>query len=115
MTSTIGDMRKSAIAIGEGTLLSSASHHEQIAPVSLLSPPGQPKAYYGMGIFIVNSWVLQNPLFSGYNALLAYLPSKKIAIAVTTTVGKKSSPSTNYSTLLFQSIGKYLAPDHPPS
>ena len=112
MTSNIEDVRKSAIAIGEGTLLSPASHKEQIAPVSLLS---QPRAYYGMGVFIVNSWVLQNPLFSGYNALMAYLPSHKIAIAVTTTLGEKSSPSTNYSTQIFQSIGTYLAPDYPPS
>jgi CubicO group peptidase (beta-lactamase class C family) len=115
MTSDIEEVRKSAIAIGAGTLVSAASHQAQIAPVSLISPPGQPKAYYGMGVFIVNSWVLQNPLFSGYNALMAYLPSKKIAIAVTTTLGPKSSPSTNYSTQIFQSIGKYLAPDHPPS
>ncbi len=115
MTSTIEDVRKSAIAIGEGTLLSPASHKEQIAPVSLISPPGQPKGYYGMGVFIVNSWVVQNPLFFGFNALMGYLPSKKITIAVTTTLGEKSSPSTNYSTLIFQSIGKYLAPDHPPS
>ena len=115
MTSTIEDVRKSAIAIGEGTLLSPASHQEQIAPVSLLSPPGQPKAYYGMGVFTVNSWVVQNPLFSGYNAVMAYLPSEKIAIAVTTTLGEKSSSSTNYSTPIFESIGTYLAPDHPPS
>jgi CubicO group peptidase (beta-lactamase class C family) len=114
MTSNIEDVRKSAIAVGKGTLLSPASHEEQIAPVSLISPPGQPKGYYGMGVFLVNSWVVQNPLFFGYNALMAYLPSKKIAIAVTTTLGEKSSPSTNYSTLIFQSIGKYLAPDHPP-
>jgi D-alanyl-D-alanine carboxypeptidase len=111
MTSKIDDVRKSAIAIGAGTLLSAASHKEQIALVSLLHP----KVYYGMGVFIDNSWVLQNPLFSGYNAAMAYLPSKKIAIAVTTTLGEKSSPSTNYSTLIFQSIGTYLAPDHPPS
>lgn len=115
MTSNIDDVRKSAIAIGEGTLLSPASHKEQIAPLSLISPPGQPKFYYGMGVFIVNSWVVQNPLFFGFNALMAYLPSKKIAIAVTTTLGEKSSPSPHYSTLIFQSIGKFLAPDHPPS
>lgn len=114
MTSDIEDLRKSAIAVGEGTLLSPAAHQEQIAPVSLLSPPGQPKAYYGIGVFIANSWVLQNPLFSGYNAIMAYLPSHKIAIAVTTTLGPKSSSSTNYSTQIFQSIGTYLAPDHPP-
>jgi hypothetical protein len=68
-----------------------------------------------MGVFTVNSWVVQNPLFSGYNAVMAYLPSEKIAIAVTTTLGEKSSSSTNYSTPIFESIGTYLAPDHPPS
>jgi D-alanyl-D-alanine carboxypeptidase len=113
MTSNIEDVRKSAIAIGEGTLLSSASHKEQIAPVSLISPPGQPKGYYGMGVFLVNSWVVQNPLFFGFNAIMADLPPRKIAIAVTTTLGEKSSPSTNYSTLICQSIGTYLAPDYP--
>jgi D-alanyl-D-alanine carboxypeptidase len=115
MTSTIEDVRKSAIAIGEGTLLSPASHQEQIAPVSLISPPGQPKVYYGLGVGLTNSWVVQNPSFFGFNGAMAYLPSKKIAIAVTTALGEKSSPSTNYSYLIFQSIGKYLAPDHPPS
>jgi hypothetical protein len=113
-TSDIEDVRKSAIAIGEGTLLSPASHQEQLAPVSLITPPGQPRIYYGIGVALMNSWVLQNPLFFGYNAIMAYLPSKKIAIAVTTTLGPKSSPSTNYSTQIFQSIGTYLAPDHPP-
>jgi hypothetical protein len=110
MISIIEDVRNSAIAIGEDTLLSSASHQEQIAPVSLLSP----KVYYGMGVLINNSWVLQNPLLSGYNALMAYLPSKKIAIAVTTTLRPKSSSSTNYSSQIFKSIGTYPAPDHPP-
>ena len=28
------------------------------------------------------SWLLQNPLLGGYSATEAYLPSKKIAIAV---------------------------------
>jgi hypothetical protein len=39
----------------------------------------------------------------------------KIAIAVTTTLGKKRASLTNYSTLIFQAIGKYLAPSQPPS
>jgi D-alanyl-D-alanine carboxypeptidase len=113
MTSNIYDVGKSAIAIGTGALLSPRSHREQIFPRSLLSRPH--KAYYGMGVFIVNSWILQNPLFSGYQAIMAYLPSKKIAIAITSTLGEKSSPSTNYSTLMLQAIGKYLAPSQPPS
>ena len=114
MTSTTGDVRKSAIAIGQGTLLSAASHRAMIAPVSLITPPGQPPVYYGIGVALTNSWVFQQPLFFGYQGLMAYLPAKKIAIAITTTSGEKSTPSTNYSTLIFRSIGRYLAPDHPP-
>jgi CubicO group peptidase (beta-lactamase class C family) len=115
MTSSIEDVRKSAISIGEGTLVSSASHKAQITPLSLITPPGKPPIYYGIGVALNNSWVYQQPLFFGFNGVMAYLPSKKIAIAVTTTLGEKSSSSTNYSTLIFKSIGKYLAPDHPPS
>jgi D-alanyl-D-alanine carboxypeptidase len=113
MTSNIYDVGKSAIAIGTGALLSPQSHREQIFPRSLLSR--QHKAYYGMGVVIQNSWILQNPLFSGYQGIMAYLPSKKIAIAITSTLGQKSSPSTNYSTLMLQAIGKYLAPSQPPT
>jgi D-alanyl-D-alanine carboxypeptidase len=115
MTSSIEDVRKSAIAIGEGTLVSSASHHAQIAPLSLITPPGQPPIYYGIGVALNNSWVFQQPSFFGFAGVMAYLPSKKIAIAVTNTLGEKSSFSTNYSTLIFKRIATYLAPDHPPS
>jgi D-alanyl-D-alanine carboxypeptidase len=114
MTSDITDVARTAIAVGSGTLLSRASYRLMIKPRSLLTPPGAPKIYYGMGVVLDNSWVLQNPLFAGYNATMAYLPSKKITIAVATTLGPKASPSTNYSTQLTAAIGKYLAPQRPP-
>ena len=85
----------------------------RIFPRCLL--PRSQKAYYGMGVFIVNSWILQNPLFSGCQAIMAYLPSKKIAIAITSTLGQKSASLTNYSQLMLQAIGTYLAPSQPPS
>ena len=116
MTSNIYDVGKSAIAIGTGALLSPQSHREQIFPRSLVSRPNRPKVYFGMGVVILaGSWIVQTPLFGGYQGIMAYLPSKKIAIAITSTLGEKSSPSTNYSTLIFQQIGKYLAPSQPPT
>jgi CubicO group peptidase (beta-lactamase class C family) len=45
---------------------------------------------------------------------MAYLPSKKVAIAVATTLGPKASSSTNYSTQLTAAVGKYLVPQRPP-
>ena len=114
MTSDITDVAKTAIAVGSGALLSRSSYKLMITPRSLLTAPGAPKVYYGMGVVLDNSWIVQNPLFGGYNATMAYLPSMRIAIAVTTTLGPSSSSSINYSTQLTAAIGQYLAPKQPP-
>lgn len=114
MTSDITDVAKTAIAAGSGALPSRQSCRLMIKPRSLLTPPGAPRLYFGMGVVLDHSWVIQTPLFAGYNAAMAYLPAKKIAIAVTTTPGPKASPSTNYSTQLMAAIGRYLVPKHPP-
>jgi hypothetical protein len=44
---------------------------------------------------------------------VAYLPAQRITIAVTTTLGPKSDPSTSYSTDPAKRIAAYLAPGHP--
>lgn len=129
-TTNIYDMTATAIAVGEGTLLSPESHQAQVAPDllgfgSLLE--GCPACHtldevynYGLGVVLSGSWILQNPLFGGYGALEAYLPSKKIAIAVVTTYGEQSFDEQgnykygNASQKLFTAIGAYLAPDEPP-
>jgi hypothetical protein len=91
----IYDMAATAVAIGTGSLLSPASHAEQIAP-SLIGfgheQAGCPtcrtlnEVYsYGIGVVLSGSWILQNPLFDGYGSMEAYLPSQKIAIAVAVT------------------------------
>ena len=66
------------------------------------------------------SWLLQNPLLDGYSATEAYLPSKKIAIAVAVTFAPEAFDSqgiySNSSDKAFRSIGAHLAPeDAPPS
>lgn len=109
MTSDITDLARTAAAIGSGALLTRRSYRQQTAPISRLGPG----AFYGMGLFTNNGWIVQNPLFSGYQALMAYLPAEHITIAVTTTLGPKSDPSTNYSTDLATQIAAYLAPNHP--
>ena len=62
------------------------------------------------------SWLLQNPLLDGYSATEAYLPSKKIAVAVTFAPEAFDSQGNyaNSSDKLFRSIGAYLAPDDAP-
>ncbi len=113
-TTDVSDLITSVVGIGSGSLLSSASYQRQIAPKSRITTANGAVVYYGLGIFTANSWVLQNPLFSGYQAIMAYLPSQQIAIAVSTTVGPKGSADVNYSTQIFQKVGAYLAPNQPP-
>ena len=73
---------------------------------------------YGIGVVRSGSWLLQNPLLDGYSATEAYLPSKKIAIAVAVTFAPEAFDSQgnykNSSDTVFRSIGAYLAPNDAP-
>jgi CubicO group peptidase (beta-lactamase class C family) len=128
-TTDIVDMATTAVAVGEGTVLSPDSHRAQIDPG--LRGFGAPLAgcptcrtlnetlNYGLGIVLSGSWIGQNPLFGGYGGAMGYLPTKKIAIAVATTFGEGSfDDQGSYKHLshveLFAAIGAYLAPDDPP-
>jgi CubicO group peptidase (beta-lactamase class C family) len=127
-TTDIVDMTTTAVAVGEGTVLSPESHQAQIAPDLLgFGKPlaGCPachtldEAYvYGLGVVLTNSWIAQNPLFAGYGAVTGYLPAEKIAVAVATTFGEGAfdeEGNYKYSSHqdIFAAIGSYLAPDHP--
>ena len=109
MTSDIGDLIRSAIGIGTGALLTRRSYRQQTSHISHLAAG----VSYGMGILINNGWLIQNPLFSGYNAVIAYLPFRHISIAVSTTLGPRGNPNANYSTGLTKKIAAVLAPRHP--
>jgi CubicO group peptidase (beta-lactamase class C family) len=126
-TTNIYDMAASAVAIGEGTLLSPASHQAMVGP-SLLGF-GSPLAgcntchtldtnyNYGLGVVRSGNWLLQNLLLNGYGGTMAYLPGKKIAIAFEITFTEQSfEPDTRMAArvALFHSIGAYLAPDDAP-
>lgn len=113
MTSNIADILKSAAAIGEGTLVSPQSHAAQIAPETAKFKPWNAAAYYGLGVFVADGWIIQNPSFAGYAATMVYLPAQKLAIAVSVTLKEKASMSGNLSTDLVKEIAAYLAPEAP--
>ena len=113
MTSNIADILKSAAAIGEGTLVSPASHRLQLAPLTAKFKPWSDTSYYGFGVFRINDWIVQNPSFAGYAATMTYLPSRKLALAVSVTLGEKAPLEGNLSTDLLKEIAAYLAPDAP--
>jgi CubicO group peptidase (beta-lactamase class C family) len=128
-TTDIFDMATSAEAIGEGVLLSPESHRELLD--SGLLGFGEPVAgcpacrtlneqyNYGLGIVLHGDWLLQNPLFSGYAGLMAYLPSERIAIAVAVTFAEaafdEAGSYSNSGTQVFTAIAGYLAPDSLPA
>ena len=128
-TTTIDDMITTAVKVGTGALISKSSY-EAMTGQHLLgfgkkqdncapSCGTQTNFYnYGLGIVRSGSWLLQNPLLGGYAAVEAYLPSKKIAIAVEVTFMPEAFDSegnyANSSDTLFRSIGGYMAPDDPP-
>jgi CubicO group peptidase (beta-lactamase class C family) len=128
-TTNIDDMITTAIKVGTGALISKSSYEAMTGPHLLGFGKKQdncaPSCFtqvdgynYGLGVVRSGSWLLQNPLLDGYSATEAYLPSKKIAIAVATTFAPEAFDSqgnyANSSDTLFRSIGAYLAPDEAP-
>lgn len=113
MTTNIGDALTSVIALGTGSLVSPESHRLQLAPLTAVFPPMSDELYYGLGVVVGNSWVMQTPSFAGYGAAIAYLPERRIGLAVTSTMGTKTSDD-RAAVRLSGLIGTYLAPDRPP-
>jgi CubicO group peptidase (beta-lactamase class C family) len=127
-TSNIYDMEATAVGIGSGRLLTSDSYKTMVSTDLRGKTHKQPgcttcdemtTAYtYGLGIVISGNWLIQNPLFGGYGAIEAYLPSQKIAIAAAVTFAPEAfDDQGNYSNAadpLFRKIAAELAPDDAP-
>lgn len=124
LTQDICDLAVSARAVGSGELLSPASYRFELNPGTVglgnpaACPPGVCRlnteaAHYGLGVQVINGWIVQNPSFFGYFAIQAYLPSQHLSIAVDTTDGPAATPGTNYAQTIAASIAAYLAPGHP--
>ena len=125
MITDIHDLATSARAIGKGELVSEKSHKEQVGS-SLVGMGGPTKKcpehvcvkqtsgfHYGIGTFMVGGWILQNPSFSGWGALQAYLPEKDLAIAASATLDKEAKVGLNGGQMVFEEIAAELAPDYP--
>ena len=122
-TTDIADMTRTAIGIGTGKLLTRASYRIQIDPHAGFGHPQQGcercatlshSPGYGLGVFRDNGWILYNPLFGGYGAIEAYLPSRRISIAVVTTFGEGSfAPNgdiSNWAQTIVSQLAETLAP-----
>ncbi|WP_405790275.1 serine hydrolase domain-containing protein [Streptomyces sp. NBC_01367] len=119
----ICDLARSAEAVGTGELLSPQSFKVQLDPGTVGlggNTPGcapkdcfrqLPARHFGYGVIVQNGWIQSNPSFAGYAAIQAYLPSERLAIAVSTTVGPKS-PENNTAQTIAARIAAVLAPEN---
>ncbi len=126
-TSDIADLTRTAIAIGEGKLLSRRSYRLQLnARVGfghqqdncVTCRPLTRANGYGLGVFLNGSWISAQPLFAGLGSVAAYNPAKHISIAVAVALGEGAfdadGSATNYSKPLYSQIARILAPGDPP-
>jgi D-alanyl-D-alanine carboxypeptidase len=113
MTSNIAEVASSGRAIGAGRLLSRRAHRAQVGPGTVGLDGNTRRFYYGMGLVVEGGWIVENPSLAGFGVEVAYLPAKKITIAVVSTKGQRSEVDPNYSELITRQIAAYLAPKHP--
>jgi CubicO group peptidase (beta-lactamase class C family) len=132
-TTNIFDLNATAVAMGTGKLLSPDSHSAMISTGlrgTTTSLPGcatcfpQSEGYsYGLGIVTTGDWVMQDPLFAGEAGAFAYLPSKKVAIALALTFTQdafapdgsyKSEVGGNAADQVWREIATVVAPEDPP-
>jgi CubicO group peptidase (beta-lactamase class C family) len=127
-TTNIYDMEASASGLGSGKLLSEDSYQKfkstdlrgkTRAMAGCTTCMDSNESYtYGMGIVISGDWLLQNPLFAGEAGVMAYLPAKKISVAIAVTYQPEAFDDQgnyrNEADTLFRRIATELAPDDAP-
>ncbi|KUO10066.1 serine hydrolase domain-containing protein [Streptomyces sp. DSM 15324] len=124
ITQDVCDLARSGKGVGAGELLSRSSFRTQLDPgtVGLGHPtktcpatvclPMTEDFHFGVGVVVKNGWVVQNPSFFGYAAVMAYEPHQRLTIAVSTTVGP-DAPGGNTAQTVTERIAERLAPRHP--
>lgn len=127
-TSNIYDVEATARKLFAGETLSAEGYDTMVStrlrgvarPLAGCSTcrPMNEEYTYGMGVVLTGGWIVQNPLFNGYAAVVGYLPSEKIAIAVAVTYDAEAfGPDGSYANggnPIFAQIGALMAPDSGP-
>jgi CubicO group peptidase (beta-lactamase class C family) len=126
-TTTIVDMAASMEAVGAGTLLSAESHAAQFdrSLVGFGAPlDGCNSCHtltedlvYGLGVWMIGPWTMQNPLFYGYSGTAGHHAGTGVSIAVAVTYREGSFDDTgdyaygNVSTSIFKEIAALFEGD----
>jgi D-alanyl-D-alanine carboxypeptidase len=116
MTSNLSDLGRWATALGTGELLTPKSYARQFAPVTVgLGPFTSKKLYAAMGAVVANGWIVCNPNVPGYWDALGYLPSKKLAVVISSVPNSNAPPNVHYAVAAFNKVAAMLDPSSPPN
>jgi D-alanyl-D-alanine carboxypeptidase len=111
MSGTIGDIARTAEAVGTGALLSPRASRQRFAPAPGGLTTFAPGSHYGLGIVVANGWSIQNPMLNGYTGVMAYLPRQRLAVAIVATARQSASASElPFASVLFEKLTAYLSP-----
>ncbi len=126
-TTNIYDLTRSMEIVGSGAQVSPAMYEEQVGPrlVGFGNPDeceGCRKLSsdfsYGMGVLLLGPWIAQKKEFAGSGVSGGYLPSKKLAISVSTTylpeAFNERGGFLNASGPIFKSLAAVMAPGEEP-
>ncbi|WP_042432366.1 serine hydrolase domain-containing protein [Streptacidiphilus anmyonensis] len=124
ITQDICDLARSGEGIGTGRTLTRQGYRTLFDPGTIglgektaqcpLCIPQTRAAHFGMSVLWVNGWLIQNPSFLGYAAIMAYLPSRHLSIAVSATdTPNTSTDVTNLATNVAEAVSQRLVPGNP--
>lgn len=122
----ICDLARAGVGIGSGQTLSRDGYQTLLDPGTVglgQATPTCPKdvcmpqtqdIHFGMSALIVHGWIVQNPSLSGYAAIMAYLPSEDLSIAVSATYSPTTDQQVqNLTTTIAEELSRLLVPDQP--
>ena len=126
-TSSIRDLTRTAIGVGEGRLLSRRAHRRQVDGRRGFGHPRPGCARctrlggrfgYGLGVERNGAWIMERSMQGGYAVIGSYLPAKRISVALVLTLRSSAFDALGnprpYWTGLHARIGKALAPGNAP-
>jgi D-alanyl-D-alanine carboxypeptidase len=108
ITSNLADVRRLAVAIGDGTLLTRATQLQRLRAVHI---PGAPSYVgYGLGVFRLNDFVGHDGEFPGYISVMMRSPTHDTTIVLVLT---DSTAGADAALSLFAHLSKIIIPGEP--
>ena len=111
--STVTDLARWARALATGELLSDSAFKEMMGPSTAGLGALTAEKFFAFGTAHLNSWLVMNPSFGGYNGVVLYENESKTTIIVYATLGPTANADANNAVPIGTAISTLLLPDKP--